>query len=290
MPRNIAAQRKGLNPMPFAIESVLASSDFANKHQWMHEARFGYEHLHTYVDSLGKGAKILEVGCGSGILLSYFSEKYPDLNFEGIEPFGDGFSSLQELNDFTKKQGIKINNCFYEDYTPSKQYDLIYLVNVLEHLTDWRHFLSTVHDWLSDKGVCVFLCPNYSFPYEPHFRIPIIISKGFSYSLFKDSIERIEQTENCAGLWESLNLVKKREVFSYCKKLGLIVEDRTEIIDQMIIRLTTDEEFKKRQKLISRLALLLHCLKITRLFRYLPLSLLSPYMMLEVRKQTGLKS
>jgi 2-polyprenyl-3-methyl-5-hydroxy-6-metoxy-1,4-benzoquinol methylase len=54
--------------------------------------------------------------------------------------------------------------------TPAqKKFDLIYLVKVFEHLPVWRDFLAFIERNLEPGGVCLILCPKYSFPYESHF-------------------------------------------------------------------------------------------------------------------------
>ena len=68
------------------------------------------------------------------------------------------------------------------------KYDLIYCVNVFEHLNDWRKFLLVATEWLSKDGKIVILCPNYGFPYESHFRIPIFMNKAFTYKIFNSFI------------------------------------------------------------------------------------------------------
>ena len=62
------------------------------------EAEFGSKFVSPYCENIQTKGKILEVGCGSGMLLSMLSQQFDKLEFEGIEPFGSGFSSVRELN------------------------------------------------------------------------------------------------------------------------------------------------------------------------------------------------
>ena len=52
----------------------------------LNEAKFGFDHIHKYCDKLKKGSNVLEIGCGSGILLGMLCSKYKNIEFEGIEP------------------------------------------------------------------------------------------------------------------------------------------------------------------------------------------------------------
>ena len=76
---------------------------------------------------------------GSGILLSILSEEYPQHNFVGLEPFGDGFSNLKELNTTVRLLDV---NLLIESYEQHQfKYDFIYCINVFEHVDNWQHFL-----------------------------------------------------------------------------------------------------------------------------------------------------
>tara|TARA_B100000900_G_scaffold366584_1_gene342545 strand:- start:620 stop:1390 length:771 start_codon:yes stop_codon:yes gene_type:complete len=245
---------------------------------WLAEAKFGYSHIKTYCDNLANGSNVLEIGSGSGILLSMLSDRFKHLAFQGLEPFGDGFQTSSSLNKLVKETGVNIHNISYTKFLPKTKFDLVFSINVFEHLDDWKDFLSWSSKILSKKGKLITLCPNYGFPYESHFRIPIIYNKNITYLLFKNHIKKIEDFENLSGIWKSLNFVKKKEVFNYIllekNRLKLRMFDDTSIIDQMILRLTSDIEFKKRQKTIGNIATILNLIgivKILKLFKnYLP--------------------
>jgi len=245
-----------MNLNKYAITKFLNDSDIDNTKLWLAEAEFGFSQLKETISSLAANSKILEVGCGSGILLSILAEEFYHHKFMGIEPFGHGFSSLKELNAVVKKLGVNLSIESYEEH--QSKYDFIYCVNVFEHVDDWKHFLDWASNNLSENGRFVVLCPNYGFPYESHFRIPIIFNKRFTFHIFGNNILSFERNNNCLGLWNSLNFVKKRDVFAYCKKntskLGLSVSDDRSIIDYMIERVSKDAEFRKRQSIIGKVA------------------------------------
>ena len=107
-------------------------------------------------------------------------EKYKDLILEGIEPFNDGFNIFKKINSIVKSYGVNIQNIDYEQFSTNTKYDLIFCVNVFEHLNDWRNFLDKSIELLEEDGQLVILCPNYGFPFESHFLIPIIINKNLT--------------------------------------------------------------------------------------------------------------
>ena len=113
----------------YKITKFINSSDLDNSKLWLAEAEFGFSQLQETISSLDTDSKILEVGCGSGILLSILAEEFPHHKFLGIEPFGDGFSSLKELNSNVKDLGVNLSIERYEEH--QSKYDFIYCVNVL---------------------------------------------------------------------------------------------------------------------------------------------------------------
>ena len=253
---------------------------------WVNEALFGFFHIKEFCKKLKKNDNVLEIGCGSGILLNLLLENFKDINFEGIEPFGDGFSSLTILNSLSKKNGVSIKNIGYEELSYSRKYDLIFCVNVFEHLYDWRNFLDKMSVLLTQNGKIIVLCPNNGFPYESHFRVPILFNKKITYFIFQKYIRSYEKKNKCIGLWKSLNFVKKREVINHIKDSfhikNLKIYDNLSILDYLIERIMNDREFRKRQKIPGAIAIFLRGLGIFNIFKLFPNFI--PYMKLEFSK------
>jgi len=131
---------------------------------------------------------------------------------------------------------------------------------------DWRDFLSFANNSLAENGRLVILCPNYGFPYESHFHLPIIVNKSLTKMLFRKKIKYFERNNDNAGLYQSLNFVRLRQVRRAAKAVGLNLSVNTEIINEMIERLDKDPSFKKRQNI---LAIPAQILKKTGLLNYL---------------------
>ena len=261
----------------------ISSLNIKNSDIWINEALFGFHHIKEFCRKLKKNDTVLEVGCGSGILLNLLSLNFKDINFEGIEPFGDGFSSLTNLNSFSRKNGVSIKNIGYEELSTNCKYDLIFCVNVFEHLYDWRKFLEKVSFLLKKNGSIIVLCPNYGFPYESHFRIPIFINKEITYFIFQTYIRTFEKKNDCYGIWNSINFVTKREVINHIKYSNKIknlkVYDDLLILDFLVDRISNDREFRKRQRIIGTIAIVIKRLGILNIFKLFPN--LVPYMKLE---------
>ncbi|MDJ0647630.1 MAG: class I SAM-dependent methyltransferase [Xenococcaceae cyanobacterium MO_188.B19] len=96
-------------------------------------------------------AKILEIGCGEGILLSELA--YLGFIVEGIEPSFN--ASLR-----AKNKGLKITNSLFPDYFPEQKFDLVILSHVLEHIQNPSRFLRTVSQ-LIPNGYLLLIQTNY---------------------------------------------------------------------------------------------------------------------------------
>jgi len=265
----------------------LRSLKIKNSDIWINEALFGLHHIKEFCKKLKGNDNVLEIGSGSGILLNLLSENFKDINFQGIEPFGEGFSSLNYLNSLSIENGISIKNIGYEELSSDNKYDLIFCINVFEHLNDWRNFLEKMSFLLNEKGKIIVLCPNYGFPYESHFRIPIIFNKKITFCIFKKLIRMFEKKNDCLGLWDSLNFVKKREVINHLKdsnySKNLKIIDNLSILDFMVNRIMNDLEFRKRQKSIGSIAIALKRLGLLNIFKLFPNFI--PYMKLEFSRK-----
>src|SRR5690606_2051935 len=131
-----------------------------------------------------------------------------------------------------------------ESFVPNEaSYDLIISINVFEHLDDWRQGIDSSVRLLTDEGRLVFLCPNYTFPYEPHFGVPLFFGPKISRVFFDRRVRRIEKECDSAGLWDTLNFITAAQVADYCRRCGYRVEFDRDITSRMVSRLTSDSEF-----------------------------------------------
>ena len=216
--------------------------------------------------------------------MSVLAEEFPHHKFLGIEPFGDGFSSFEDLNALVNDLGVNLSIEKYEEH--QSKYDFIYCVTVFEHVDDWGHFLDWASNNLYENGRFVVLCPNYGFHYESHFRILIIFNKRLTLHIFGNDVLNFEKNNNCLELGNSLNFFKTRDVSAHLRKniskLGFSLSDDTSIIDYMIERVSQDAEFRKRQSTIEKVASLLRAVGLLNLINKVPNFL--PYMKLSFNK------
>jgi SAM-dependent methyltransferase len=245
------------------------------------EASFGWQEVSGFLEDLHVGGHVLEVGSGTGYLLTALARQNPGLHFEGLEPIGSGFEqfdgTLSRIKDATKN--LTIHRAGIEDHGLGDvgRFDLIFSVNVFEHLPDWRRGLDRMMALLADGGRCVILCPNYAVPYEPHFSIPLLGRPGPTRRIFSARIEAIETRTGSPGLWDSLNFVTIPELQSHAKRSRYSVEFDRSILSRMFRRIEEDPEFADRQKALAPLVRTFNLLGLSTFLARLP-PVLQPYM------------
>ncbi|WP_340150553.1 class I SAM-dependent methyltransferase [uncultured Sneathiella sp.] len=222
------------------------------------EAEFGQREIQPFFEDDNLPGSVLEVGCGTGFLLSQLAEKYKDSSFSGVEPIGSGFSQFEDtLNAIESRYtNITFIRKRIEDVKSDEKYDLIYSVNVFEHLDDWREAIDICLSMLNINGRLVILCPNYWIPYESHFSLPIIGSKSLTYKIFSKKILEMEEAYDAHGLWKSLNFVTAPQIKKYCHSRDYTLEFDTAVMARMLDRLDEDPEFKKRQSALATIAII----------------------------------
>jgi len=246
------------------------------------EADFGFQEISNIlnIENTKMSASCLEIGCGPGILISKLKTKFPSLDLEGIEPFSRGFSSKDEYRNFDNK----VHNVMYENFIPEKKYDLIYSINVLEHVKNWKHLLNYSFKHLKAGGKAVFLFPNYGFPYESHIGIPIIINKSITKIIFREKINTYMQNNGDLTFYDCLNFVKKGDIKKYLNSKEVDFKFDEKVIIRMKNRFEKDSHFADRQKHIKLLSKIADMLKIYSLIQLKLLNNFSPYSKLVIRK------
>jgi 2-polyprenyl-3-methyl-5-hydroxy-6-metoxy-1,4-benzoquinol methylase len=133
--------------------------------------------------------KILDVGCSNGLFL--FAAKKRGFKTFGIE-VNEGTAKSAIKNGLKVQVGI-INNAKY----PKKFFDVIFLGDVIEHVTDPKKFLKKSLSFLKDDGIIVISTPNLDcFWAKTTFRLFKLLKIPWSsvtppYHLFQFSLNNL---------------------------------------------------------------------------------------------------
>ena len=216
------------------------------------EAIVGLELIAPY---LAERRRILEVGCGVGILTHFLQAQGFDV--VGIEPGADGFGFMpviraaitDQISASARADELLIGA---EKLDPSEhgQFDLIFSVNVMEHIMELEEAMKAMSDVLAPTGMMVHLCANYRFPYEPHLGIPIVPgAPKLTRYVFPAAIGRQQR------VWNNINFITASRADRLARRNGLRLRLEPGAMAQFFDRLRSDSMFRSRHPgLIGRLA------------------------------------
>lgn len=200
---------------------------------------------------LSSTSKVLEIGAGLGIASSIMA----DLGFSvtAIEPGGIGFELNQVNSSFVSQFSageLTVVNDSAEnaEFGENTQFDLIYSNNVLEHVNSFSEVIRNSLRYLSKDGLMIHSCPNYAFPFEPHFGAPLVPFFPSMTRFFLPAAVRH------SGLWKSLNFVTYKDVCRVVRGTEYAVQFRRGTMTKSFSRLRNDAEFLKRHSLLGKLA------------------------------------
>lgn len=255
---------------------------------YANEARFGYSIIEADLNALQPGSAIMEVGAGLLLLSGYLASRGEKIH--ALEPIANGFSHFRDMQDAVRehyeKIGLKLNliDSPIENYSNKESFDYVYSINVFEHIADVEQGLSNAYLSLKHGGSLRVYCPNYHFPYEPHFNIPTLFDKGFTGFVFKSAIAS-SKMYSAQETWDALNWInvfRVRRLFR--KRFGS--EPRFNRLATYLIfsRVLCDPQFTaRRSKWVFTMLQMLDRIGLLRLFKFLPAAF-SPVMDFKVKR------
>jgi 2-polyprenyl-3-methyl-5-hydroxy-6-metoxy-1,4-benzoquinol methylase len=114
----------------------------------------GTLHVRSLSRSLPAGSRVLDVGCGRGVLLSALADR-------GFEVHGMDVSATAVEGADPRAQ-IRVAGCLTEVGYPAGTFQQVILWHVLEHLRNPREVLEEVHRILAPGGRVIIAVPNFS--------------------------------------------------------------------------------------------------------------------------------
>ena len=102
------------------------------KHKnWMNNPNYPlFKKINHFISSKKRG-KILDLGCGTGLLLKFLNKKNPKYDLTGIDIISN-----------KKYKNIKFINKEFFNYVPKKKFSFIISIAVIEHVPKVKKFLN----------------------------------------------------------------------------------------------------------------------------------------------------
>jgi 2-polyprenyl-3-methyl-5-hydroxy-6-metoxy-1,4-benzoquinol methylase len=199
---------------------------------------------------LAKESKVLEVGAGFG--LASICLAMMGFDVVALEPGGLGFEQNRNASMvFASSCAVQINHVAASaedaDFGILGKFDLVVSNNVLEHIPDFNKALTNLYGAINPGGIMIHSCPNYAFPFEPHFGIPLI---PFVPRLTRLLLPKSVKT---SGLWNSLNFITHSQVKRNAHANSMSCTFKPGTMSKSIRRVNRDPQFAMRHQTIAHL-------------------------------------
>lgn len=130
------------------------------EHFWI---RRRFEVFQKLAGELIRDAKeIAEIGCGNGLLQKQIEEKY------GREVTGCDLNEYALQRNVSETSPLLCYNIFEKSESMRAKFDLVFLFDVLEHITEEGRFLEAVKFHLAPKGKVVLNVPAGQWAYSSY--------------------------------------------------------------------------------------------------------------------------
>ena len=117
---------------------------------------------------LNNNSKVLEIGSGIGLMGCFIQRNFPKSSYTGVE-------IDEKVNEKAKSFDLDVHQgdfSIIENF--NREYDVVIMWEVLEHIQDLKKCLSVINNKLVKGGVFIFSVPNYD--------------KRFNYNSPKDKL------------------------------------------------------------------------------------------------------
>lgn len=217
------------------------------------EADFFEAVLSKDLDTLAAGSRLIEIGSGIGLLSLRLAEK--GFTVKAYEPESSGFSEMFDHREIIKTSwlGVLPNVEWCDTYlsagtdlSASEMGVFAFAVNVLEHVPDIESFIAAAVRSLVPGGRFRFICPNYSFPYEPHFEIPTLLNKELTYRIFQKKI-LASTVDEPKGTWDELSWPNVWKLSRTLRRMGVRHSFSRAATEFYLLRVTDDPTFLARK-------------------------------------------
>jgi len=219
-----------------------------------------------------EGARVLEIGSGPGLVAALLHQQGVDVT--GLDPIVEGFEASMAVQKVLadRMSMPTIMPIAAADLNPVKHgmFDLIFSVNVLEHIRPLVPNLDGLARVLAPGGLMIHTCPNYRMPYEPHYRLVLAPGRPAWTRYILRSTGR-------EPVWQSLNWITAGSVRRFARRHNLTLTFLRGETIAALDRLRDDPHFARRHRgLIATTLRALDAVGLSHLLGRLPATWTTP--------------
>ena len=130
---------------------------FEDRHFWFRSRNFLIQELAKNISCELNPRWVLEVGCGTGNVLRVLRETFRQSTVVGMELWFEGLRHARTRTSGPLVQGDVRNFPF------ARQFDLVCMFDVLEHIPDDREILRALHKAIRPSGMLMMTVPAHQF-------------------------------------------------------------------------------------------------------------------------------
>jgi 2-polyprenyl-3-methyl-5-hydroxy-6-metoxy-1,4-benzoquinol methylase len=242
---------------------------------YQNEALEARKLLDSNLNKLETHSEILEVG--GGILALTVQLASEGFRVTTVEPVGEGFSNVALLMNMylriAEQENIRFNfiDSPIENSQFQSKFDFIFSINVMEHLKDPYSVVVHLMKYLKNSGKIRFFCPNYDFPYEPHFQRWLFTRRDEAFYLPSSRAEsKLIDAAEWANVHRSLNFITLSKIEKFLTKANISYTFNKKALRNLVQRSLVDAQLQNRHKLLSYGIKFVVKFKMIRLVNLLP--------------------
>jgi 2-polyprenyl-3-methyl-5-hydroxy-6-metoxy-1,4-benzoquinol methylase len=242
---------------------------------YQNEALEARKLLDSNLNKMDTDSEILEVG--GGILALTVQLASEGFKVTTVEPVGEGFSNIAYLMNMylriAEQENIRFNfiDSPIENSQFSNKFDFIFSINVMEHLRNPYSVVVHLLKYLNHSGKIRFFCPNYDFPYEPHFQRWLFTRKNQAFYLPISRAEgKLIDAAEWADVHRSLNFITLSKLEKFLTQANIAYRFNKNTLRNLVQRSLVDSELQNRHKLLTYGVKFVVKFKMNRLVNLLP--------------------
>ncbi|MEP6968437.1 MAG: cyclopropane-fatty-acyl-phospholipid synthase family protein, partial [Pseudomonadota bacterium] len=101
---------------------------------------------------LADGQEVLELGCGWGSLSLWMAEHYPSSRITAVSNSHSQRAAIEARARAQSLSNLTVITADMNDFQTDRRFDRVVLVEMFEHMANWRELLGRIAGWLAPGG------------------------------------------------------------------------------------------------------------------------------------------